>query len=283
MRKAMAVRALFSISLFLRVVAPSCVPASEVDAQLLQTLPFNPIASLTADLTDSPIASLNASSTASPALSASPEYEIEVTRGRDGRPEMDGGATATTTISTPQSPIESARATGDPHLENIHGQKFDLMKPGKHVLLNIPRGRPPHQVFLRVTAEAKQLGAQCADMYFQELNITGAWADISKTDGFRFRAAEAACDGESRRISFGRLKLKVANGCTLQGVRYINFYVQHLSSIGFAVGGLLGEDDHTAVEIPLQECGARVSLFQAHRVDGKPGTRAAVGSLAETV
>ncbi|CAK0888648.1 unnamed protein product [Prorocentrum cordatum] len=33
-----------------------------------------------------------------------------------------------------------AAAVGDPHLRNVHGERFDLMKPGKHVLINIPRG-----------------------------------------------------------------------------------------------------------------------------------------------
>merc|ERR1719356_2101195 len=66
-----------------------------------------------------------------------------------------------------------ASAVGDPHLQNIHGEKFDLMKPGKHLLIHIPR-RSVHKVMLRVDAEAKRMGTQCADIYFQDLNITGA-------------------------------------------------------------------------------------------------------------
>eukprot|EP00959_Pyramimonas_sp_CCMP1952_P049967 1044468-Pyramimonas_sp.AAC.1 len=65
----------------------------------------------------------------------------------------------------------SVAATGDPLLQNVLGQRFDLMKPGKHVLINIPRGRRSN-VMLRVEAEALQAGGQCADMYFRELNIT---------------------------------------------------------------------------------------------------------------
>jgi len=61
-------------------------------------------------------------------------------------------------------------ATGDPHLQNVLGQRFDLMKPGEHVLINIPRGRQKNAL-LRVQADARQLGGQCADMYFQEVNI----------------------------------------------------------------------------------------------------------------
>jgi len=60
-------------------------------------------------------------------------------------------------------------ATGDPHLQNVHGERFDLMKPGKHVLINIPKGHPLENVLFRVEAEASRLGGQCEDMYFQEI------------------------------------------------------------------------------------------------------------------
>ena len=80
-----------------------------------------------------------------------------------------------------------AAATGDPHLQNVFGQRFDLMKPGKHVLINIPRGRRT-EAMLRVEAEVRQLGGHCADMYFEELNITGAWVEAKGTSGLRFRA-----------------------------------------------------------------------------------------------
>merc|ERR1719413_52460 len=55
-----------------------------------------------------------------------------------------------------------AAAVGDPHLQNVHGERFDLMKPGKHVLINIPRGVSAEKSLLRVQADARQLGGQCA-------------------------------------------------------------------------------------------------------------------------
>ncbi|CAK0880679.1 unnamed protein product [Prorocentrum cordatum] len=42
--------------------------------------------------------------------------------------------------ATVQAP--AASATGDPHLQNIHGERFDLMRPGNAVLIQIPRGEP---------------------------------------------------------------------------------------------------------------------------------------------
>merc|ERR1719161_2738689 len=79
----------------------------------------------------------------------------------------------------PGAPMSGAAggvaATGDPHLQNIHGERFDLMKLGKHVLINIPRGERADKALLRVRADAQRMGGQCTDMYFQEVNITGAW------------------------------------------------------------------------------------------------------------
>merc|ERR1712194_868073 len=78
-------------------------------------------------------------------------------------------------------------ATGDPHLQNVHGERFDLMKPGKHLLIQIPR-KSSQNTLLRVDAEAQRMGGQCTDMYFQELNITGAWAEAKQTGGFHYHA-----------------------------------------------------------------------------------------------
>merc|ERR1719382_208783 len=48
-------------------------------------------------------------------------------------------ATVSGTVACPPA-AGGGSAVGDPHLENVHGERFDLMKPGKHVLINIPRG-----------------------------------------------------------------------------------------------------------------------------------------------
>ncbi|CAK0899323.1 unnamed protein product [Prorocentrum cordatum] len=79
----------------------------------------------------------------------------------------------------------SPSATGDPHLQNVFGERFDLMKPGNHVLINIPRGESVENALLLVTASAKRLGAECADVYFRELNITGSWAEATQVGGYR--------------------------------------------------------------------------------------------------
>ncbi|CAK0806353.1 unnamed protein product [Prorocentrum cordatum] len=154
-----------------------------------------------------------------------------------------------------------ARAVGDPHLQNIHGERFDLLRPGNHVLLHIPRRERVEKVLLRVEAEVRRLGGQCADMYFHELNITGAWVPHGRTGGLRFQAGGVR-ERHPQWLSFGRVQVKVAHGSTLQGAPYLNFYVKHLGHTGFTVGGLLGEDDHTEAAMPSEACAHRLSLLQ---------------------
>ena len=114
---------------------------------------------------------------------------------------------------------------------------------------------------LRVEAEARQLGGVCADMYFQDLNITGAWVNATGTSGLRFEA-EGVHEPNAQWLQFGKVELKVARGHTQKGLSYLNFYVKHLGHSGFPVGGLLGQDDHTEAARPHGECAHKVSLLQ---------------------
>ena len=153
--------------------------------------------------------------------------------------------------------FSSPFATGDPHLQNVHGERFDLMKPGHHLLIEIPR-KSSENTLLRVDADAQREGGQCTDMYFQELNITGAWAEAKQTGGFHYRA-EGVHSGP-RWERFENVKLKVAQGRTQQGVKYLNLYVKDLTRTGYAVGGLLGDDDHTEAATPEEGCVRRLAL-----------------------
>mmetsp|Transcript_24913 Transcript_24913/g.69698 ORF Transcript_24913/g.69698 Transcript_24913/m.69698 type:complete len:97 (-) Transcript_24913:58-348(-) len=96
-------------------------------------------------------------------------------------------------------------------------------------------------------------------MYFQELNITGAWADVERSGGFHYYA-QSGNDRASRWMHFGSVQLKVAHGRTREGTRYLNFYVRDLARAGFDVGGLLGGDDHTEASMPPEECAHRLAL-----------------------
>merc|ERR1719188_1169010 len=137
-------------------------------------------------------------------------------------------------------------ATGDPHLQNVHGERFDLMKPGKHVLISIPRGKSGEDALLLVQADARRLGGTCADMYFQEVNVTGSWAEAKQAGGYLYSVSQSAV-GTPEWVAFHTVELKIVHGRTQSGLQYLNLYVKHLGRAGFAVGGLLGEDDHRVV------------------------------------
>jgi hypothetical protein len=155
------------------------------------------------------------------------------------------------------TPPAQVSAFGDPHLVNVHGQRFDILQQGTHLLMQIPRWAPPHRTLLRVDALAKRVGDACADIYFTALNITGGWVPYRR--GLHFSAIG------KRRIrrtwqKLGLVSIKVVRGHTADGTRYLNVFAKHLSNPGYPVGGLLGEDDHTAASAQDPSCGRSLSL-----------------------
>jgi len=171
---------------------------------------------------------------------------------------MAPGSIPKTCPPTPIPTPSPASGTGDPHLQNVHGQRFDLMKPGTHVLVNIPKGEV-QQALLRVSADARRLGGHCADMYFLNLNVTGAWAEQKHAGGCHYDS-EGVINKTPEWAAFGPVQLKVVPGRTEQGIRYLNFYVKSLGRAGMAVGGLLGDDDHSDAARAPAACGRRVVL-----------------------
>ncbi|CAK0841017.1 unnamed protein product [Prorocentrum cordatum] len=161
--------------------------------------------------------------------------------------------------TTPGGAAGGATAVGDPHLQNIHGQRFDLMMPGKHVLVNVPRESDAENALLRVSAVASRLGGECQDIYFTELNITGFWAYAQRAGGYRFRAQRER-SGSGKWFAVGKVWLKVVNAHTDAGTRYLNLFVKHLGRTGLAVGGLLGDGDHAGVSELPASCLKRMSL-----------------------
>ena len=63
-----------------------------------------------------------------------------------------------------------------------------------------------------------------------------------------------------------------------KGVTYLNFYVKHLDRAGFAVGGLLGEDDHGEAATPSAGCRKTMSLAKHLHGDGNAVRGASVAT-----
>lgn len=173
----------------------------------------------------------------------------------------------------------AASATGDPHLSNILGERFDLRQPGFHTLVNVPRGTSPEESLLHVVARADKLGSACSDMYFEEVNVTGKWAEASAPGGFRFDAGAGRDDNLARWMRIGPVSMKVVRGHLHDGTAYLNMYLRQLGATGYAVGGLLGVDSHDEEEAPLGTCRHAVQLKLRRSVDqgGELGSVAQVG------
>jgi len=152
---------------------------------------------------------------------------------------------------TPTSdPIISA--VGDPHLVNVYGQRFDLYQPGVHPLIRIPRWVGRRTAFL-MQAMATRIGDGCAELYFTQINITGMWARRHRAADLTW-AAEDVGRGKAKWRKFHQISVKVLHGHTLLGTRYLNVLVRGLNKANFAIGGLLGEDDHAAAGTPSTGC-----------------------------
>jgi len=163
-----------------------------------------------------------------------------------------GDAPAPAPIQAPTT-TERASAVGDPHLSNMAGEHFDIYQPGTFTLLQVPR-RPgaPGATLLRVEADARRMGDVCS-LYFQAVNISGTWTNQSKPIIF-VANARGFPDGMkyNQWMHFGPVDLKVKY--RKKGVEFLNIYANSVGRTGYAVGGLLGSDDHTAVSIRPRQC-----------------------------
>jgi hypothetical protein len=187
---------------------------------------------------------------------------------KDG--ELDGSINAALAgLPTPAPPTPAppalpftaplTKATGDPHLVNIHGQRFDIFQEGMHVLLRIPKGAVS-KVFLNVVAEARHSGAACSDLYFKALNVTGKWVEAVHHGSLQYFASMPGSEASKTWMQFGSVGLKVRWGHTGDGTEYLNLFVRNLGKAGYPVGGLLGEDDHVAIATPPERCKHSVIL-----------------------
>eukprot|EP00959_Pyramimonas_sp_CCMP1952_P006815 142366-Pyramimonas_sp.AAC.1 len=187
----------------------------------------------------------------------------------------DASSVDLTNLADVEATPSSASATGDPHLQNIYGERFDLMKAGNVSLIHVPRGVPVKDSLLIVEADARRLGDSCADLYFQTLSITGKWA----SSDLHFNAQEPP-ERKATWLQLGPVELKVVHGRTEQGHLYLNFFVKHLGRAGAAVGGLLGADDHAEAATARADCHHTVALAkQATRSSDASVASVAVASL----
>jgi len=80
------------------------------------------------------------------------------------------------TLSGLVLPDCSAGVVGDPHLTNLHGEKFDI-HDGLHRLVHYPRGASQEDALFMVDARAVDMGKDrdCYSVYLDSVKLSGKW------------------------------------------------------------------------------------------------------------
>jgi len=141
----------------------------------------------------------------------------------------------------------------------MFGQHFDVMRPGIHVFAQVPKHA--EDILLKITADVKRAGGACADMYINEVNITGQWA-VSKPNEAVHYTIDNAHENPAW-LTFNEVGVKVVKGTTKTGVQYLNVLVRNLNQVKLPVGGLLGEDDHLWASTPEPGCRKKIVLLES--------------------
>eukprot|EP00421_Protoceratium_reticulatum_P005923 CAMPEP_0168373234 /NCGR_PEP_ID=MMETSP0228-20121227/8684_1 /TAXON_ID=133427 /ORGANISM="Protoceratium reticulatum, Strain CCCM 535 (=CCMP 1889)" /LENGTH=344 /DNA_ID=CAMNT_0008386151 /DNA_START=64 /DNA_END=1095 /DNA_ORIENTATION=+ len=78
--------------------------------------------------------------------------------------DIDGISTTppdVTTITPPVTPPVDVSSYGDPHCKNLHGNRFDIQRPGNHSFVVLPRGANQGRANLHVEASVTRRGGLC--------------------------------------------------------------------------------------------------------------------------
>ena len=112
---------------------------------------------------------------------------------------------------------------------------------------------------LRVDAGTSRLRGECADVRFQEANVTGGWLMATLASGFRF-LVQGGGDESPTWSMIWRVHVKVAYGRARQGIQCLSFYVKQTGHVGFAVGEFSGEVGRNVSVMLSDKCGAALSF-----------------------
>jgi hypothetical protein len=193
------------------------------------------------------------------------------------------GFWSVTTTNCPEASSggSGSAAKGDPHLMNMKGEAFDVMQTGNMMLLEIPRGSSPATLDLALHAEIEHLGiVDCGPTFITSASITGRWIGVPveirsgplvqkatpskhsfaiRLDGKNWLAhAEmqgttelskgASITAQERMFLFQVRGLDIAVSQPKRPRTFLDIQVKGLGNLKTEIGGLLGIDDHSAVE-----------------------------------
>jgi hypothetical protein len=85
-----------------------------------------------------------------------------------------------TPTSAPTGGPTAGEITGDPHVTNVEGQRFNLVRVGVHTLLRLPRFSDPRPAQSALPALLEVLGTiesekSCEEPFVRQLDLNGLW------------------------------------------------------------------------------------------------------------
>jgi len=185
---------------------------------------------------------------------------------------------------------EPASASGDPHLINTRGERFDIFKTGQIEFLRVPYDSVSGNAnftLLATIQNTRESTVQCDESrYITSLLFDGAWfggqpLDVTMDHGqmvVRLGGVQVKPSPQPRTIGnmlqlhmsdedqihldVGETRIHVSSD--IQPVHYfLNMLARSLGSLGSRIGGLLGEDDHVAVSTPPSGCTSKFASLTA--------------------
>merc|ERR1719463_887440 len=85
--------------------------------------------------------------------------------------------------------------SGDPHLKNVAGHRFELRKAGTHLLLNVPQGASVDRSLLRIEGQVASAATGCSSMFLKNLVVGGQWLGSTPTLKFSASSGTAGAPG----------------------------------------------------------------------------------------
>merc|ERR1719458_1047091 len=208
--------------------------------------------------------------------------------------------------------VQVVSATEDPHMSNIAGTRFNVLRPGTYTFVELPRGATVGQHQLLISARVDQLLGKCqtGGLYVQSMNVSGSLLrevgpltldvvskQIDVTDVLHVTTAQKITTANEFAKSHpataffaqpnpNRQNLKLDAGSIIVNIAGRRGYVEkqkvHIDFLDLAisglgaykdVGGLLGNDDHTFAAKSPGECGNMLHLADnANAFDSNGGS-----------
>merc|ERR1712032_75938 len=166
----------------------------------------------------------------------------------------------------------AASVVGDPHVQNLQGEKFDIMVTGRVSLVEYPRRAVNHKV--RVNAFVARVG-RCEQTFIEQIDIMGSWVS-SSNDVSRISIAARPGNNHSFVIRQDDSEWNPANSPAVfrfpENFRidvelnrhhewsFLEIRANGLRSLQEEVGGVLGLDSHDTISTE-RTCEGLVSTF----------------------